>query len=382
MSSRNTPVGLLHRNSTDVALAADAVYTGTWTDVTDADSIVVAVSTDANGSYSVQFSPDGTNVDSTLTRYYRTNRINAPKRFTITRRYARVVFTNGSDAQTFMRLQTTIGDKASLNAPIDGTLAQDFDAIVVRPTETSDEIALSKRQGITLWHKWGYNTDVDSGAAETVWHPGGNPTFLTTASTLSVVSDDSNDDDGDTGAHGVVIYGLDANRASAIEVVMLDGLTPVVTTSTWLGINRVALFRAGSSQVNEGTITVTAVTGSSVQATVPAGEGTSQQAVFFTQAGHTALTTDILLSAIKLTGGGGYPEVTFKGWVLSFVSNAKYEVFRKSIDTQVENTLPFEPQNRFPVGEQSVLYFTAETDTNNTEVSVRFSLQEHRGADT
>ena len=46
------------------------------------------------------------------------------------------------------------------------------------------------------------------------------------------------------------------------------------------------------------------------------------------------------------------------------------------MDTQREDSVLYSPNNPFPVGEQSVLYFTAETDTNNTEVKLRFSGKE------
>ena len=369
-------------NSSTTPLLSSGVFTGPWVDVTTATDVVIAVSTDQDGTYSIQFSPDGVNQDSTLTRQYRTNQINVPHRFTITRKYFRVVFTNTSAAdQTYFRLQTHVGTYSDLNAPIDGTLAQDFDATVVRPTDYRDEVALGLRQGKTLWHKWGYNSGIDSGSTEMVVSEGGNRTFLTTASTLSLVSTDTNDADGGTGAHGVVLYGLDSDRKSQVEVVLLNGTTSVTTSNTWLGINRMALFRSGSTQVNEGVITALATSDSSVQAHMPSGEGTTQQAIFFTQSGHTALATGLLINTLKQAGGSA-PKVLIKAWVLSFVSNSKYEVFRYSIDTSVENHLDYPPEDRFPIGENSVLYFTASTDTNNTTVGLRLSIIESRLAAT
>lgn len=368
-------------NSSSATLGSAGVFTGDWVDVSGVDSMTIAVSTDADGSYAVQFSPDAVNVDSTLTRYYRTARINAPHRFTVTRKYMRVVYTNGSSAQSYFRLQVMFGLKQPLNVPTDGIMAQDYDAIVVRPTEPYDEVALGLRQGETGWDKWGYNLDIDTAAEETIWEPGGDMTFLTSAETLDIVSTDANDVDAGTGAHGVVVYGIDANRESQVEVVLLNGLTDVTTTNTWLGVNRMALYRAGSGSVNAGRITATASTALTVQASIPAGEGTTQQAIFFTQAGHTALARDLFINAVKTTGGGN-PLVVVRGWVLSFVSNAKYEVFRYNFDTQRGDHMVFGPRKAFPVGEKSVLWFTASTDTNNTAMAVRFSAIERRLAAT
>jgi hypothetical protein len=242
-------------------------------------------------------------------------------------------------------------------------------------------VSLGKRDGIRTWTKWGYNADVDTAAEEMVWSVGGDMTFLTTASTLSVVSSSTADDVGGTGATGVVIYGIDANRKYAVEVVFLDGTTPVVTTSTWLGINRMAIYAAGSGQINAGAITATAVTGSTVQGSIPAGEGSTQTAIFFTQDEWQTLVNEVKVNAVKITGGGGSPVVTAKMWVFSFVSNAKYEVLRVSMDTSVENSFDLSFIHPILVAEKSVIYWTCDTDANNTEISVRFGLNEHRDED-
>ena len=178
-------------NSSTTALNDAEVFTGEWEDWSGYPSVSVAVKTDQDGTFAIQFSPDGTNQDSTLTRYYRTSQIEAPHRFTVTRKYGRVVFTNDSGSnQTLFRLQTILGGQTELNTPCDSTLAQDFDATVVRPTDYNTEVALGRRQGATLWNKFGYNPDVDVGT-EVVASWGGTFAPLTTATTISIVSDDA-----------------------------------------------------------------------------------------------------------------------------------------------------------------------------------------------
>jgi len=258
-------------NSSSSLLAAAAVFTGTGEDVSQYNSVVVSVKTDQDGHYSVQFSNDNTNWDSTLTRYYRTNQIEAPHRFTITRKYCRIVFTNSSASdQTYLRLQTTFGEKSELNAPADASLPQDFDATVSRPTDFKYETALGLRQGYTLWNKFGYNEDIDTGK-ESIWSPGGIFVPIVTARTLSVVSTSTADDDGGTGANSIIIYGIDADWKAQTVVVTLDGTTPVVTTETWMGINRMSIYVSGSGGVNAGTITATATTEATDQADIPLG---------------------------------------------------------------------------------------------------------------
>jgi hypothetical protein len=291
-----------------------------------------------------------------------------------------VVITNTSASnQTYLRLQSILGAAQELNIPVDAIASQDYDAKIVRPTDFKYEVALSRRQGFTTWNKFGYNGDVDIGT-ETVWNAGGTFARIDTASTFTVVSSSANDVNAGTGAWNVVIYYVDANRLSQTAVVALNGTTPVVTAFTGLGINRVALYNTGTLDANDGVITITATTGGTTQAHIPAGEGTSQQAIFFTQDSHTFLV-DWLLVNVNRTSGGGVPRVTIKGWVYSYVSTAKYLVFQYTIDTNVENHFELLPKQPFIVGEKSILYFEATTDTNNTVVNIRFSGIEARDVD-
>jgi len=370
-------------NSTNTPLDSLAVFTGAAENVSGYNSAVIAVKTDQNGTYVIQFSTDGINWDSSLTRYYRTTQIEAPHRFTITRKYIRVVFTNTSASnQTYLRLQTAYGEKAELNTPLDSALAQDYDSTPTRPTKFEYEVALGRRQGATTWNLFGFNGDVDIGT-EVLGAQGGTFTFLTAASTLTIVSS-STDDDGSpagTGANSLVIYGIDANRVSQIEVITLNGTTPVVTTTTWLGVNRAAIYLAGSTYNNVGNITITATTGGSVQAYIPATKGSTQQLIFFTQADHQLLLDWIVLDAERLAGGGSNPRVQFRGWVWSAVSNAKYEVIYSLLDLNIESEHVYNTTQPFVIGEKSAFWIEATTDVNNTIVSGRLSGIEFKDVD-
>jgi hypothetical protein len=360
-------------NSTDIGLTAGATFSGTSEEVSLYDSVVVAVKTDQDGVLQIQFSNDDVNWDSTLMRYYRTNQIEAPHRFTITRKYVRVIFVNTSSSnQTYLRLQTVYGSKTALNAPIDSIISQDFDSIAVRPTNYTYETALGRRQGSTTWNMFGYNNDLDIGT-ETIWSAGGTFSKMTAAATLSVSSTSASDTSGGVGANSIVIYGVDANWNTQVEVVTLSGTSSVTTSGTWLGVNRMDIYLAGSSESNVGVISATATGGgSSLQGQIPVGEGSTQNAFIFVPINHQFLA-DFLAVGAEKTGGGSSPKVRLKGWVFSDVSNAKYLVFNLLIDTSVENTHEINPSQPFVIGEKSILYFEATTDTNDTFVSCRFS---------
>ena len=242
-------------------------------------------------------------------------------------------------------------------------------------TDYKYNAALGKVAGATVWNKWGYNADIDTAAQETIWSPGGLLTYMTSADTLDIVSSDVNDTSAGTGARSIIIYGVDENRASQIEVVTLNGTTPVTTTNQWLGVNRMSIYLAGSSAANEGDITASATTAATTQAEIPATQGSTQHAFFFTQAGHTALADWLWLNINKISGGGS-PRVTIQAWVTSLVSGAQYEVFEATIDTSVENTVELRPSQPFVIGEKSLFELRASTDTNNTVVNARFSLIE------
>jgi len=364
-------------NSSTTPLGIAGVFTGAWVDVSAYPEVMVAVTTDADGVYAIQFSPDGTNVDSSLTRYYRTNQINPPHRFTVARSYFRVVFTNGSVAQTQFRLQTLLGVFGELNAPTDGILSRAFDATAVRPTLPNDEVVLGLRQGYFVSLKFGYNESVSTGAAQLVAPFGGQFTFLTAASTLTISSSSVADIDvSGTGARSILVSGLDANRLAKTEIIALNGTTDVVTTSTWLGINRTIAYDTGSSRVNAGDVTITATTGGSIMAQVPAGKSITQQVIFHVQAGHNGLIRRIYLNVLK-TAVGQSPVVAveLKVWNPS-VTDTVYTLRRFKLDSAVSNDLERDYPDPILLSPTDVAWFTITTDQASTSVDIEMDVTE------
>ena len=173
----------LGSNSSTDNLSNGASFTGTWTRVDPGSRLILTLKTDKDVTMQVQYSPDGTNQDSTITRYYRTGQIEAPHIFINAREYVRVVVTNNSgSATTSFRLNTYICKETGiLNIPVDSTMAQDYDAISTRPSDFHTEVALGRRQGVTTWNKFGYNDDIDS-STEVIASFGGTFQYLTVGS--------------------------------------------------------------------------------------------------------------------------------------------------------------------------------------------------------
>lgn len=375
----NLPSLLSTGNSNNTPLTNGATFTGT-SELNRFQDVMINVHTDQSGILYAEFSTDNINWDTSLSFNYNTSRINPPHILVKGYRYFRVRFTNNSGSdQTEFRLSTVYGTFNKLTSPINGVIAENYDAIATRPTDFSHEVAIGKRQGVSIWNKWGYNDDIDIGGEEIIAPWGGSFVPRDTATTITIVSS-STDDITSTGSgiRAVVITGVDANRQQQIEVVQMNGTTPIVTTSTWKGINRVVPFLCGSTLVNQGTVTITATVGGEIMAQMPAGENATQQAIFHIQSNHTFVATSLHVNVLKLSGGGGSPEVTVRAYVYSPVANAIIQVMKIKLDVALSNTLDLIPLEPFPITESSVLFFTAETDKDNTSIDIRFSGKEQR----
>jgi len=358
-------------NSTATPLSGAATYTGAGV-LSTRPAIMVQTKSDVSGTLYFDFSVDGTNWDSTYPTSGYACAAGVPEVHTakVDGRYYRIRYVNDSGAQSYFRLGTYQTDDGVLRASLNQSIGLDGDATTVRPTDYNTEVAVGLRSGHVLWNKFGYNEDVDVGT-EVIASWGGSFDPITTASVLSIVSDSAADDDGSTGCNSVVIYGLDANRDEAIEVVTMNGTTPVVTTSTWLGVNRVAMYLCGSGKVNAGTITVTETNGSTTMAQMPASGGVTQQCIFYIPRNTTYNMEWLYANSLRQASQD--PKVTIKVWVYSTVNNGKQEVFRASMDTSVTTQIDINPNLPFPVSESSVVWMEATTDKANTIIKGRFS---------
>lgn len=351
-------------------------FVGEWSQVPVGSVLIVDLKADQDLTLTIEYSVNGTDVDSALTRHYRTSFIFPPQLFKNARPYVRVSLTNSTgSATTVLRLDSYISDTdILLNIPLDGTMSKDYGAISTRPSNFDAEVAASRRQGWSVTNKFGFNNDVDSASAEVIASFGGSFARMTTADTLDIVSTSANDTSAGTGVQSIFITGINENRDDTFELVTMNGTSTVTTTNQFLGVNRVAIFLAGSGGVNAGDINVTATTAGSTQAQMPAGDGVTQQLILHIPQKHDFLLSHLDINVNKLSGGGS-PRVTIKGLVYSAVNNATQEIYRSTIDTSAENYIHEVFHKYLPVTEKTILFFTADTDTNNTIVSGRFGGQ-------
>lgn len=354
-------------NSSTATLNNGSTFTGT-AEANAYPDVMVSVKTDQSGVLYMEFSPDGTNWDSSLSFNYDPTKINPPHVLVKGSRHYRTRFTNDSGSnQTYFRLQTDFGAFNKLTSPINGTVSQVYDATVTRPIDYFMSLSEGKFQGYTDGAKFGYNSDVDT-AAEELWSYGGMWTPMASAETLDVVSSSANDtNSAGTGARQVLISGIDANREAQEETVNLNGVTTVTTSNTWLGVNRVSVVSAGTTKYNEGNITIDSTTSGDVQAYIPLGDSITQQCIYNVPSTANAYITHIYVNVTKPSGAAAV--LSINGYYE--YNGVRYNVLVDELDTDSGNTLTqqFPIPIKIPAG--SIWYIRVQSDTANTFVRGR-----------
>lgn len=149
--------------------------------------------------------------------------------------------------------------------------------------------------GTSYIEKFGMNVDVDSNK-ETIWDGGDIYTYISTAETVAITSTSGADSATGTGARTVEIQGLDANHNLVYETLTVGG---GAGTQEFLRVFRAKVVTAGTSGINEGTISITSSDTSTELAQIgvdgsgsnAAGRGQTFMALYTVPAGKTAYLT-------------------------------------------------------------------------------------------
>lgn len=291
------------RLSTDTPLNSGATFTGLTTDVAAYPSILVSCKTDQDGALYVDFSMDGTNWDSTLS-FSVTANSNEVHRLSISKRYARVRFTNTSASnQTYLRLQTLLGTQTLLNSALNSTIGQDADAIVTRTISEELGIALGRFDGYSIVNKFGRNPDVDTGTVpEDIWNGGGIYTGFPTGSPeeFQVFSSDA----GDTGTITFTYLASNTSTAWQTATATLNGTTPVNTGVTGYRMHTASYSSGSSTTFNLGTITIRhRTTTANIFCQIPIGRSQTNVAAYTVPAGSTAYVNRLFSRVIGSATG-------------------------------------------------------------------------------
>ena len=170
-------------------------------------------------------------------------------------------------------------------------------AVLVQPIDPFNIGGGYGTSGEDYIEKFGANLSVGADI-ETIWETGGIYEYLTVASTVSAISDDSGDTVTGTGARTIEIQGLDSNYNTVTEVISTNGTSSgSASTNEFLRIYRALVKTAGSTGTNEGHIDINA--GSTTVISIGTkgtgvnkeGFGQSQTSVYTIPAGKTGYIT-------------------------------------------------------------------------------------------
>jgi len=228
-------------NSSTATLAGDAVFTGTGEDVSRFATVTILYKSDvaaATSGLSIQFSQDNVNWDVQLTGELaaKTFQVHALKPAA---KFFRIVYTNGSDAQSFFRLQCIF--QVSSTPVLISRTGQPQSTVDATPSRLTTDIDLDFARkhipGGRAFFFFGHNDSVTTTFQDI--HPaGGNINWQTTAAKVKVASTNAADTSGGLGCRSVEVHGLSATGVDQDEVIALNGTTAVESSLTYMRINK------------------------------------------------------------------------------------------------------------------------------------------------
>ena len=221
-------------------------------------------------------------------------------------------------------------------------------------------------------HKFGHNLEIDTNSApETIWSAGGLYVFPSSADTLKIISSDFDDNGtGTTGALTIKVQGLDANYDAIEEDFTLNGQTAVTGNKEFLRVYRAFVTSAGSSEYNEGVITINNSDDSLTLATIPAEGGQTQMAVYTIPRNYKGYLTSFSGAMNKVTPSTAIIlEMVFRK---NSVKRVKQSI---AIDTTGSTSFIKYFECPLPIEEKTDIYVNAkEVSANNSGVFSNFSI--------
>jgi len=200
----------------------------------------------------------------------------------------------------------------------------------------------------------------------------GDLSYLASAEQMNIVSDDANDDEGDTGLRTLLIQGVDNDGVAIQEVITMNGTSNVLTSLSYLRVNSIIGLTAGSSGWNEGAITATAASAATIQDEMGPTESISQASHYTVPLGTRFFLSRLELNSARISGGGGSPEVEFKGYArIGGAGSAWLQLFDKKLDTEVTDELDLDIPGYTAIPARTDIRMRADTDTNSTETRTR-----------
>ena len=158
-------------------------------------------------------------------------------------------------------------------------------------------------------NKFGRSTNVDGGVDTDIWD-GANGTddqdiwiAPTQARIHNITSNSAADSIGLGGAWTIRIYGLTSWSIDEVsEIITMEGGQDIATSNSYVIIHRMKVLTKGSTGVNVGVITATAVTDGTITAQINAGQGQTQMAIYGISSNQIAYMTGFYFYILKSGG--------------------------------------------------------------------------------
>lgn len=167
----------------------------------------------------------------------------------------------------------------------------------------------------------------------------------------------------------------DGNPAIAAHNLGTDGSDE--TSFSGYGINTLAVSASGSDDYNASAITVTHTSSGDTMSFIPATYGVSQQPIFHVGNNHNGLMKYLGFRVNRQSGGN--PLVQVKGYVYNRNVATRYIVFDEDLDTTTNTEFEFnESKIGFALNASDTLYFEADTNRDNTIISLRMNVREYQ----
>ena len=195
------------------------------------------------------------------------------------------------------------------------------------------QVARGQIYGHSVVSLFGYQSSVTTTAIP-IWENATTYTYITSASTLSLVSTSASDD---TSAK-ILISGLDSSFNPISETLAMNGTGAVTTVNSYFRVNSLLMVSPGTGQsTNVGTITLKQ--SSNIVAQINVGIGKSQSTIYTVPAGYT-----FYLDLAEVNSSNSYTGSTIITYRVQAINNAtgvKLAVLQLSLIHISEPTRPY-----------------------------------------
>ncbi len=230
----------------------------------------------------------------------------------------------------------------------------------------SDPVAIAKL------NKVGYRGDLDiaDGDALVVSDNTTNDfSVMSSASTFTINYVNTDDGSASNGAHALSIQYLDSNDELQTATHVLGSSGTDVTSFSGKGINSVTVVDSGVDNFNGNNISIVDTSGSTLQAFISAEVSESKQFVI-----HLPVDTSTTANLLLLNAAASSANVVFKMFVHNRVSETTREAFRYLLNTSLDSGVSLADPCGLEFSGRDVIWLTASTDVDNTEISAMLSL--------